>query len=103
MCDTIVRSILIVVNGLQGIRLNAIMVDTTIYFFLRCGCAEALEISREIKVDLFLINCQSPAMSGAFLCQQLHALPGLQDVPIIVSKKPIALDGLLQMIDLLAA
>jgi CheY-like chemotaxis protein len=102
MYNITIRSILIASDGLEGIELNSFTLDTTIYFFLHCSCAAALEVSRDIKVDLFLINCLSPAMSGATFCQQLHALPDLHDVPTIITEKTLDMDTLFQMIGLLA-
>ncbi len=85
------------------------------------SCFEAVEISRDVKPDFFLIDDQLSSMSGLALYQQLHSMQGLSDVPAIITadtssgeigqgmvqyqimglKKSFDLDAMLFLMDLL--
>jgi CheY-like chemotaxis protein len=45
---------------------------------------EALEVTQDIKPDLFLLDYLLPTMNGIELYDQLHARKELQDIPAII-------------------
>lgn len=45
---------------------------------------EALEITQDIKPDLFLLDYLLPTMNGIELYDQLHARKELEDIPAII-------------------
>jgi len=44
---------------------------------------EALQSSKKLSPQLFLLDYMMPGMSGAELWQRLRAIPGLEDVPVV--------------------
>jgi|SRR5579884_1652864 len=77
---------------------------------------EALNVVREVKPDLFILDYQLPAMNGIQLYDSLHAISRLEKVPAILLSarlpqyevekrsliglgKPFDLDELLEMVN----
>jgi DNA-binding response OmpR family regulator len=77
---------------------------------------EALNVVREVKPDLFILDYQLPAMNGIQLYDSLHAISRLENVPAILLSarlpqyevekrsliglgKPFDLDELLEMVN----
>ena len=48
------------------------------------GGAEAIEIARNERPDLILLDVMMPKMSGFEVCRRLKADPGTTDIPIIM-------------------
>ena len=51
---------------------------------------EALNIAREQKPDLVLLDWMLPLMSGIEVCRQLRRNPQTREIPIVMRKRPIA-------------
>jgi two-component system alkaline phosphatase synthesis response regulator PhoP len=45
---------------------------------------EALEVAREWRPDLVLLDLQLPRLDGLMVCRQIRAEPGLTEVPVII-------------------
>ena len=48
-----------------------------------CG-AEALQIARDIRPDLVLLDVELPDMSGIEVCERLKADPATRDIPVVM-------------------
>jgi len=62
--------------------LSRILSDYSTLRFATSG-ADALQLSKEVKPDLILLDAQMGDMSGLQVCEALKADPALADVPVI--------------------
>ncbi len=116
-----VKTILLVEDDVNigEVLVQAITQETPYLAILVSDGFAALQIVKEIKPNLFILDYQLPQMNGIELYDQLHAIEELAHVPalmmsarlphkelekrkIISMNKPIDLDEFLQTIDELA-
>jgi CheY-like chemotaxis protein len=101
---------------------QAIKEETPYQAFLVTNGVQALQVSREVTPDLFLLDYRLPGMDGLELYELLHAMERLEYVPAILMsastffprrdneqhkipglQKPLELDSLLHIIRELVA
>ncbi len=80
------RTILVVEDTaiIGALITHAISNNTPHFVILVNDGLEALEITQDIKPDLFLLDYLLPTMNGIELYDRLHARKELQDVPAII-------------------
>lgn len=77
--------ILIVDDLVPNIRLLEVKLTAEYYDVLTAtNGADALEIAREEKLDLILLDAMMPGMDGFEVCRQLKADPNLAHIPVIM-------------------
>ncbi len=101
---------------------QAIKEETPYQAFLVTNGVQALQISREVTPDLFVLDYRLPGLDGLELYELLHSMEGLESVPTILMsasaffprrnneqhkisdlQKPFELDNLLHIIRELVA
>jgi CheY-like chemotaxis protein len=66
--------------------IQLVLVDETHYSILYVSTAsEALRVASTTHVDLFILDYLLAEMDGITLYDQLRTIPGLADVPVIIS------------------
>jgi CheY-like chemotaxis protein len=80
------KTLLVVEDDLDNRELFTLaLVSLTSYHVLSADSpATALRLISHSKPDLFLIEYRLPDMNGLALYDQLHAIPGLEDVPALL-------------------
>ena len=80
------KTILIVVNEepLAHVLFQAILQRTPYIAFLAANSVEAMNITKDIKPDVLLLDSNLPGVSGIELYDQLHATRTLEDIPAII-------------------
>ncbi len=80
------KTILIVVNEepLAHALFQAILHRTPYIAFLAANSVEAMNITKDIKPDVLLLDSNLPGVSGIELYDQLHATRTLEDIPAII-------------------
>jgi DNA-binding response OmpR family regulator len=116
-----VKTIILVEDdtNIGEVLLQAITQETSYVAFLALSGEEALQMVKNRKPNLFILDYQLPQMNGIELYDQLHASPELNTVPTIMisahlpqkelalrtaihaMQKPIDLDEFLGMIEAL--
>ena len=81
-----VKCILVVEDdAANGACIAEMIVQETPYHVLLAPTSpRALEIVRHLKPNLFIFDYRLPQMNGMQLFDQLHALPELEDVPVLI-------------------
>ena len=81
-----VNTILVVEDDLAiGELICLVLADETSYAILHVSTAsEALRVASRTNTDLFIIDYLLADMNGITLYDQLRALPGLAEVPVII-------------------
>jgi DNA-binding response OmpR family regulator len=64
--------------------LEAFAQEASYQMILLTHSLPALEVAKEIKLDLFILNYYLPQANGIELYDRLHAIKGLEDVPAIM-------------------
>lgn len=117
-----VKTILVVEDdiGIGSFLVQAISQETRHQAMLVPDGFQALNVTKNIKPNLFILDYQLPKMNGIELYDRLHATEGLENVPailisarlprveiakrkIIGMNKPLELDDLLHAIEKLLA
>jgi DNA-binding response OmpR family regulator len=80
------RTILVVEDDedIGAFLIETIVQETPYQFALATHSQQALQLAREIKPILFILNYHLPGMNGLQLYDYLHAIEGLAHVPAIM-------------------
>ncbi|GAC1363696.1 MAG: hypothetical protein NVS2B12_13180 [Ktedonobacteraceae bacterium] len=80
------RTILVVEDtAIVGALITHAISHNTPHFVILVGDGiEALDVTRDIKPDLFVLDYFLPTMNGIELYDQLHARRALRDVPALI-------------------
>lgn len=116
--EAIVKTVLVVEDdtGIGSFLVQAISQETPHHAILVTDGLQAIKAVSNIKPSLFILDYQLPRMNGIELYDRLHAMKGLEDVPIIMisarlprkeiakrnivaMSKPLELDDFLQAIE----
>jgi CheY-like chemotaxis protein len=78
----------------NALVLTVILAQETRYQFHRVGNGEeALQWAQAVKPDLFILDYLLPTMNGLELYDQLHALPGYEQIPaLFLSASPVKIE-----------
>ena|ERR1039457_7230234 len=115
------RTLLVVEDdmGIGALLLEVISQETSFRACLVTDSFQALNVIKDIKPDLLLLDYQLPLMNGIELYDRLHSLVGLENIPAIMISaqlpereiekrsimglnKPFEINDLLTMIAILA-
>lgn len=95
-----VSTVLVVDDNEQNLELMlAYLEDVDCTTLSAAGGQEALDITREEKPDLILLDVMMPKMSGFEVCRCLKGDPGTSDIPIIMVTALNELDDIERAID----
>lgn len=84
--DSTIKTVLVVEDdtGIGSFLVQAIQQETPYQAMLVTDGFQALKTVANIKPGLFILDYQLPRMNGIELYDQLHAIPGLEQIPAIV-------------------
>ncbi len=76
----------LVVDDENSVRMTieAILLSGNYELFFAENGAQALSMVAEIQPDIILLDVMMPGLSGFEVCQEVRAMPGLAEVPIIL-------------------
>ena len=63
---------------------HTVLHNTPYFVIVVHSCVKALEVTLDIKPDIFLFDYCLPIMNGIELYDQLHARKSLRDVPAVI-------------------
>ncbi|HLI07622.1 MAG TPA: response regulator [Ktedonobacteraceae bacterium] len=87
MSQQLTRKCILIVEQDDGIAsfLRAAIQDEMLdYTLLATNSEQALDLVRQVKVDLFLLDNEISPISGIALYDHLHQLVGLESIPAII-------------------
>ena len=64
--------------------LDLLMIEANYTAILASDPFQALDVVKEFKPDLFILDYLLPQMDGLELCQRLHSIKGLENIPALV-------------------
>jgi len=70
-------------SAMRGM-IRSVLLQTGLQIFLAADGLEALQIARQFRARLVLLDIGMPRLNGLQACQQIRALPGYAAVPIIM-------------------
>jgi CheY-like chemotaxis protein len=57
---------------------------TAYHYHLVADASQAIQVAKEVKPDLFIVDYRLPGMNGLELYDLLHATPGLEAIPALL-------------------